>query len=1081
MSEIKVAQDLINKLVDSYTSAGMTQVSTDFNPQSLAEVLSQGHGVAEILREWDLSESLQAAALLRALVGDKHLTLQQVEDACGQTVARFCQQYELLCISSSLDHSLHSTTHARKLARLFVAAYLDPLLAILGAAELWYRINPPLINSTPPNNFITEAQEVLFPLLGMLGMWKLRRQLNEILLSLSKGRHYIQHLQHKLDQAEELRQQALSLVYERLKTEGFDIISLKPRSVADIFVFGGTDRPNPELIEALAIDVLVKTHEECYKALERIHRLWRPLEGVLNDTLALGKINGYRCLRTTVLLLVGNKKVRVDFHIRTEIMDQVNQWGVVACFRNQPVKDYIHEAWWTHRQESYQFIGSAPLGSMPDNLWVFSPQGQLFSFDRGCTVVDYGYQVHSELTNQCGRFIVNGLTVSPTTPLHHLDIVEIERDTNASGPTQIWLSAAQTTRAQYHIKRFLRRQRKVSFEGQQVLNQRLSDLESHYGFHIPDFHVDQALRSTSRNLKLPHLEDLLSQIAKGRLSPDKILHPLFAREIVRQIQLPDTLRLRPHQIHLAQCCRPRPGDTIIGVVRHRKDRVTGLTIHKKECLWATEEIATQTEIKWRLKPMNKTVLRVEFQSIDEPGLLGDVLQPVYERTSHLILHEVNASVHHGIAHIAFLIEADQSETIEQIVSELQNLNNHEIDNIKQLRPLLSELETLGALSAEHRFNPYSRQPIEKREMFVGRSEEVRQVETAINTNGAIFFIQGQRRVGKTSFLLHFHQKYQKDARYISIYIDFQLLGRLSALNLFFSVADILYNELKMQKRLGHFDSPLREVFEQNPAVALIAYLKTLKKQLGNLHLLLLLDEFSKLIDACDHGELDTSVLEQWRGVLQAVGQDIHFLIALQQRTFDNVREASEKSQNATLRRLLEMGEPVALKPLKEVEAKWLIEGPTRNFMEYSPDALKYVLTLVGGNPFLIQAFCQKLVTRMTNLDRRSIFRSDVDDVCNDFMTPEENTFEHLLEYFRGLSDLACRHLAHLVQLSNSPVDFSVIHACLSDVPGVQLRRTLERLSEYNILTSVTDDCWVFNSLLFGRWVAKHLPPNDLYL
>ena len=324
-------------------------------------------------------------------------------------------------------------------------------------------------------------------------------------------------------------------------------------------------------------------------------------------------------------------------------------------------------------------------------------------------------------------------------------------------------------------------------------------------------------------------------------------------------------------------------------------------------------------------------------------------------------------------------------------------------------------------------------------------------------------------------LLYLRQHYLKRLSSVPVFIDFQLFGRLSSSNLFYEVANALYHDLQAQGRLSDVAAPLKELFDQDPAFQLIAYLTGIKRHFGSRRVVLLMDEFSRVIDACQQGQLDSSIIEQWRGVVQATCSDMGYVIVVQQRTFDILREAGQGPIADGSWRLLELGDTLTLKPLKEKDARRLVEWPTRNFIEFTPENLDDILALTGGSPFLIQTFCHNLVNRMARQDQRRISSDDIEAICVEFMGPNENSFDHLLEECRGLADAVCRHLARLWRDRNAPTSSQALQAALPDIPPAQLQRTLLQLAESNILTCTSPDHWQFASLLFGRWVASNLP------
>lgn len=326
----------------------------------------------------------------------------------------------------------------------------------------------------------------------------------------------------------------------------------------------------------------------------------------------------------------------------------------------------------------FRAIESAPLGSLPETLYVFSLHGQIFYFHRGCTVIDYAYHVHSELAAHCRRFYVNGETVEPATVLHHLDLGELEHDPNAPGPTRVWLNPTRTSRARTHIDRFLKRQGQSFYHEQKTIDSRLKTLEDHYDFNFPEYRVNQALAQEMQRRNISSREELMTEVSAGRLDADSILHPLFAEEIIRQVQISSDMRLRPHQLNLAQCCRPRPGDDIIGRPSYRDGIMTKLKIHCVNCAKLAGSATGNIDLKWRLQPELKAVAQIEMRALDEDGLLGDAVGQLYAMLPRIILHRSEAVAPHGVAHIRFTVEAESNDVLDEIADALRRLPNRQV-------------------------------------------------------------------------------------------------------------------------------------------------------------------------------------------------------------------------------------------------------------------------------------------------------------------------------------------------------------------------------------------------------------------
>ncbi len=332
------------------------------------------------------------------------------------------------------------------------------------------------------------------------------------------------------------------------------------------------------------------------------------------------------------------------------------------------------------------------------------------------------------------------------------------------------------------------------------------------------------------------------------------------------------------------------------------------------------------------------------------------------------------------------------------------------------------------------------------------------------------WLMGQKRVGKTSLLLHLKNYYLKDRGFVLAFVDFQLLGNLAASNIFFEIANAVYNELQTDPRIGDLGAPLPGVFAHQPPVQLIAYLRSIQSRLGANRLVLLLDEFSRTTDAYLNGELNRSFFDEWRGLLQATAPEISYMTVFQQQTFDMLSTHAQQEANDPSWHLMELGEKQLLKALSGQDVRRLIEWPMRNFLEYTQESLERVAELTGGSPFLIQSFCFKLAAHMGRQDRRQVEPGDLEAVRGEFMLPTESLFAHLLDVIKGSGHQVAQQVARLAD-TGQPVDWATLIQALPNYPPDKLRRTLAALTANDILLQPAPDCWQFASKLFQQWLA----------
>lgn len=1089
------------------------------------DLAQQGAERQLLLREWNAAPSLEAAGLLLPWLLDTPDLLAHVASVCGPRTGALCQEY-IETLQQMPENRWRGQESVLLRIKYFMLAYRDADLVFLGVADLWCRFQRARSAArTEQRAYVSEGEQVLGPLLEFLGMNACKEALDDWLCMCEEAaaaappqlQDENKHMAHELEERLAPRMPNATFTHRTGTQIHNAFLSTDP------FHHPAPPQRTPHVLNML---IIVDSHEACYRALAQLHTLYIPIEGSFADFTKQSRLNGYRALHTAVVATLHSKspapdkgpdkeqqtqgqqgkkqqgqkaekqtkvRMRVNFTICTAEMDEINRWGLAALHLRQRLSVQLPHAWWRNSAVKYRQIASAPLGSLPETLYVFSPHGELFRFHRGCTVVDYAYHVHSELASHCRRFYVNGETVEPATVLHHLDLVELEYDSHAPGPTRVWLNSARTARARSRIDKFLKRQGQGAYHGQKTLDARLKILEDHYGFNIPEHRLKSALVAEMRRRKLTSTEELMDEVAAGRLAADKILHPLFAEEIIRQVQIPREMRLRPHQLHLSQCCRPRPGDDIVGLPYYRDGLLTRLRIHRVDCDRLAGVEGT-VPLRWRLQPALKTVAQLEIRALDEAGLLGDALAQIYGWLPRVILHRSEAVARNGMASVRFVIEAESDEVIQEIADAMRRLPNRNIDEVRTMRLPLSERDELVRPVSSSSLNPYTRLPVQKQGMFFGRSKELYDLCEWLRADVGVIWLLGQKRVGKTSLLLHLKNEFLDRREFLPVFVDFQLLGSLETTSVFFEVANAVYSELQGHGRVDELGAPLRDMFEHDPPGHLRTYLRSVQSHPDVGRLVLLLDEFSRTTDAYGQGLVEEGLFQQWRGLINAVAPDTQFVIVVQQQAVDGMLQRVQEGHFDPSWHLMELGERLALKPLADKDARHLIEWPMRNYLEFADAELNYVYELTGGSPFLIQAFCFKLVGHMVRQNKRQVEMEDIETVSMEFMSPNESVFAHLLDLIRGVGNSICVEIAHTAEETGTcHVTWAHLRARFPKIPPPRLRRTLRELCERDILyatksatepatepaagsesdtTLDTDsESWRFACLLFQRWLA----------
>lgn len=1049
------------------------------------EVLTRA--TARILEEWGADDALVAAGYLHEIVHLCVINDAEVHLACGERVASLCAGYRALLDLGS-DSRWSGAPAMRYRTRIYAIAYQDVELALLCVAHLWstlFSVVPAQADASTTTPFDARtAQQILPPVLEMMGLGALRAQFDQTMLE--KAIASSGQVDARQSLLEAVRRHVTSQLAERTTTCRLSALSNQAEVGTTV------DRAGQQL--DFDVSVTATNDEDCYLTLARVHRHYRPIDGAVVDTVRNSRINGFRGLQTGVIAVIDGRSVRLNVQIFTPAMAVINYWGVAAPCLHTPSRlltkmaartknteaatDPYAQVWWRNAADGAAQIASAEPGSALANpISVFSPLGELFEFPRGSTVVDFAYQVHTDLAEQCHRFIVNGEAVEPATVLRHLDLVELEIDPRAVGPTAAWLNAARTKRARARIGRQLRRHGQGASDGRRVVDRRLQEMEEYYGFHIAQHRVDEVLAREARGRNQSTPDELLAAIARGTFSPDRLLHPLFEAENIRRLNWPRSLRLRHHQIVLAQCCKPRPGMDIVGHPYRRNGIVTRLTIHTRQCVrfanLAAQLQSDPVEVHWRLTPMRKILAQLEVTARDDDWLLGEALAQVYSSLPHIFLRKVDATTRRGMARMRFDIEADNQETLDEVVDGLRRLPSREISAVRQLTLPPSEQDSL--LSENDGIsNPYNRYPVNEREMFFGRASELERINEWLRNNVNCIWLRGQKRVGKTSLLLHLKQFYFESHETVCAFVDLQAIGNLEQSNLFYEIAASIFADLQADPRIVALGMPNRARFDAQPTHEFTSYVAALQRQLDTRRLLLLLDEFSVTADAFLQRRISSDFFRQWRAVMQATRRACGYIAVMQQKTYDNMRLHMADTPDEPCWQMTEFGEMLALRPLEVSDAQRLIEWPLRNFLEFAAGTTEQILHLTGGSPYLIQVFCRNLVMTMARQGGRCVEMADVVAISEEFMRPDDNTFAHLLDLIRGVGNHVADRAAQLAARDEAG-EFSWEQMCDVQV-GMdpdKLGRTLAELCRGDILIQAAPNRWRFASALFQRWLERH--------
>jgi len=660
---------------------------------------------ALILAELQLDATSLAAALLHDVPENCGVPIAEIEAQFGTEVAKLVDgNTKLGKLSKQASAEVAaSESQVENLRKMLVAMAEDLRVVFIKLADRLHNMRT--LDALPPEKQRSIAQETLeiyAPLAHRLGIWEAKWQLEDLsfrYLEPVQYRQIVDLIAVRRAQRESLIDQIIQILKKEFDRVGLNAdISGRPKHIYSIYQkmtkYTAIGKDFNDIHDLLALRILVDTVPECYSAVGVVHSLWRPLPEAFDDFIANPKPNGYQSLHTGVMYL-GTTPLEVQ--IRTREMHYIGEYGVAAHWRYKEgaTKDIHFEeriAWlrqlieW-HRELSgtEEFLESIKTDIFIDQVFVYTPKGEIKDLPKGATPLDFAYRVHTELGHRCTGAKVNGRLVPLNYQLKNGDVVEIMSTKKAKGPSRDWLSPhlgyIKTSHAKEKIRQWFKKQERTENieRGRDLLDRELR----HLGIKLSD------RDELAKLFKYDNLDDFLFAIGYGGITTHQIALKLASQQEQPKVT-PEITTTRPPTsavkvlgvgdmlTNLAQCCHPVPGDSIIGYIT----RSRGVTIHRQDCYNVTHE-----DEKERLIPVewartdSRYPVRVQVQAWDRVGLMRDITTIVAEE-------KVNIAAVNSIQH-------NEPQAADHFTVEL----TLETSGLAQLSRLLSKIEGIrGVIS-----------------------------------------------------------------------------------------------------------------------------------------------------------------------------------------------------------------------------------------------------------------------------------------------------------------------------------------------------------------------------------------------
>ena len=653
--------------------------------------------VARILADLNMDTTTIVAALLHDVVEDTPLSIEEIEKEFGEETSHIIDGVTKLDKVTFQSKEAHQAETIRK---MIIAMARDIRVLLIKLADRLHNMRTVGHLSRDTQELkARETLEIYAPLAHRLGIHQIKWQLEDLSFATLHPKQFdeiVRMVEERQPEREDVVEQVVEQLSEALKAVKIkSTVSGRPKHFWSIYqkmVIRG--REFAEIYDLVGIRVTTETLRDCYGALGIIHSLWKPIPGRVKDYIAMPKFNMYQSLHTAV---VGPNGKPLEIQIRTEQMHRTAEYGIAAHwkYKDGTQREDAELAWlrqmldWQKElSDPREFMESLRIDLYQDEVFVFTPKGDVRAFPIGATPIDFAYAIHTDVGHRCVGARVNGRLVPLTTEMQSGDTIEIITSKAAgAAPSQDWLQVVKTPRARNKIRQWFTRERREDAieKGREELRAALRKA----GLAVQTTLSSGVMASIAKDLHLPSVEAMEAAIGAGHLSASVVIqrleHEVEGDEDVMPVPTRPVRMRAPSEhgvvvqgvddvlVRLARCCTPVPHDRIVGFVT----RGRGVSVHRADCPNAKallSEAERTIDVSWDAARSGSFTVGLMVQALDRQKLLRDVTTAISEMGVNILGSSSHTDPRTRTATLRFSVELADPGHLEHILSQIKRVN-----------------------------------------------------------------------------------------------------------------------------------------------------------------------------------------------------------------------------------------------------------------------------------------------------------------------------------------------------------------------------------------------------------------------
>ena len=663
--------------------------------------------VALLLADLNMDTATIIAGLLHDVIEDTNISYDKVREEFGEEIADLVDGVTKL---KKLQYKTKQENQAENLRKMVIAMAKDIRVIIVKLADRLHNMRTlEYMTDEKKKEKAIETLEIYAPIAHRLGISKIKWELEDLSLRYLDPENYyslVEKVSKKRLEREAFIKKIIDELYEKLGEMSIKCeISGRPKNFYSIYkkmMYQG--KAFEQIYDLTAVRIIVDNIKDCYGALGIVHTLWKPLPGRFKDYVAMPKPNMYQSLHTTV---IGNKGEIFEVQIRTYEMHRTAEYGIAAHWKYKEgyakgnnfddkltwLRQLLE--WQTDLNDPKEFMETLKIDFFTDEVFVFTPKGDVINLPDGSTPIDFAYRVHTDVGNKCVGAKVDNRIVPLNYKLKNGNIVEVITSANSSGPSRDWLKLVKSNQAKTKIKQWFKLQeRDLNIaKGKDALEKEIKRL----GYRPSDILVDEWLKNVAGKVSISSIEDLYASIGYGSITINQVISKLkeiysehfkpSEKEIVESKIQKSQNKSKPRPTHgivvkdidnvkikFSKCCNPVPGDDIVGFIT----RGRGVSIHRTDCpnlstiLEGQEE--RSIEVSWDIEKKSSYSAEIQVKATDRPGLLAEIALRVNDADVGLLSLNARTNKDKSVM-INMTLEIHDKEQLNELMKRLRRIGN----------------------------------------------------------------------------------------------------------------------------------------------------------------------------------------------------------------------------------------------------------------------------------------------------------------------------------------------------------------------------------------------------------------------